>query len=72
LTTNNPCRVPTHTLQSLATMPEDAVFNSQVDKFLLSTMISVFAICNFPEYMWTIIAENLGGKEAGFTADEAQ
>jgi hypothetical protein len=53
-------------------MPEDAVFNSQVDKFLLSTMISVFAICNFPEYMWTIISENLGGKEAGFTADEAQ
>jgi hypothetical protein len=60
------------TLQTLTTVPDDEVFDDQVDLFLLSTMISVFAICNFPEYMWTIIVENLGGKEAGFTADEAQ
>jgi hypothetical protein len=53
-------------------MPEDPVFNHEVDLYLASTMLSVLSVCEYPEEMWASIAERLGGEEAGFTAEEVQ
>lgn len=53
-------------------MSDDQLFNHQVDVFMLSTMISIAAVCKFPDSLWASIAESMGGEEAGITADEVQ
>jgi hypothetical protein len=69
-TTNKPRRVPpTHTLQSLATMSAGPVFNDQVDKLLLSEIISFVGFGSLPDDMWTVVADLMGGNDAGYTAD---
>jgi hypothetical protein len=67
-----PAALPTmSTLQTLTTVPDDEVFDDQVDLFLLSTMISVLGVCEFPG-IWVLLAERMGGEEEGFTADNVQ
>lgn len=59
------------TLQTLATEPEDPVFNHETDLFMASTMISDLGVCEFPD-IWAFVAERMGGEETGSTADEVQ
>jgi hypothetical protein len=51
-------------------MPEDTVFNKEVDLLLLSTMIKILTMGDYPDVLWPLIAKAMGGKDAGFTADE--
>ena len=58
-------------LQTLTTVPDDEVFDDQVDLFLLSTTISVLGVCEFPD-IWVLLADRMGGEEEGFTGDNVQ
>ena len=51
-------------------MPEDTVFNKEVDLLLLSTMSKILTMGDYPDVMWPLIDKDMGGKDAGFTADE--
>jgi hypothetical protein len=51
-------------------MPEDTVFNKEVDMLLVTTMINIHTMRDFPDVLWPLIAKAMGGKEAGFTADD--
>jgi hypothetical protein len=50
-------------------MSAGPVFNDQVDKLLLSEIISFVGFGSLPDDMWTVVADLMGGNDAGYTAD---
>ena len=53
-------------------MSEATVFNDQVDKLLLSKIITFIKFDEFEDDMWAVVAYLMGGKDADFTADEVR
>jgi hypothetical protein len=50
-------------------MPKATLFNGEVDKLILSTMVNFLSYGEFPGNIWALVAEKMGGDGAGYNAD---